>query len=224
MTLKAGFLAATTIAATLTAATLAVSPAHAASISLGSALNLDSVGLTGGGVKKAGNTLDFFSFTLPVIGTGGQGTSVTASTGSFAGANLASLVPPLPRIQDLNLSASATPGVLTSAPVNSFITGVDIFTGFLTTTPVTFDLASFIYNSATGDADITGFFNVDGTSTAAFGRFTSQLDLTSPSSYSISLIAGSRSIPTPALLPGLIGLGIAALRKRKAIAVAEGNS
>ena len=42
-------------------------------------------------------------------------------------------------------------------------------------------------------------------------------------SYSITLNQPTTAIPTPALLPGLIGLGVAALRKRKAEAAEQAN-
>ncbi len=62
------------------------------------------------------------------------------------------------------------------------------------------------------EADIAGIFapsQLDGT-----GAFTSQGSFKiGPTSYSATIDVG-KEIPTPALLPGLIGMGVAALRKR----------
>ncbi|NJM47020.1 MAG: PTPA-CTERM sorting domain-containing protein [Alkalinema sp. RU_4_3] len=51
------------------------------------------------------------------------------------------------------------------------------------------------------------------------GFFSSQKKLASlkGTSFSADLTAGTTSVPTPALLPGLIGLGLSVARKRKAV-------
>lgn len=205
--------------AALTAPALVTAPAQAANIASGSVLNLNSTGLTGGGVRRVGNTLDFFSATLPAIppffagGSVGQGTAIAASTGTFANSNFISL----PEIKDLALAPSG--GTFNSGFVSNFLTGIN----FLTGGSASFDLTNFVYNAASGGADITGIFKSGSDSFFGSGTFTSQLgSLTvgnGPSSYSLSLTANPTPIPTPALLPGLIGLGVAALRKRKAEAV-----
>jgi uncharacterized protein YjbI with pentapeptide repeats len=172
---------------------------------------LSNTDLFGGGVKRVGNTLDFFSSTSFFSGnTFGQRTNVSASTGSFENSNFFSLIPPLPRIQDLALIAGG-PGLFTiSGPINNFITGVNL--GSAPFSNVDFNLTSFIWNSSTGDADLTGVFVSGSDSIQAVGRFTSQLSAANNlSSYSLSITA----VPTPALLPGLIGMGVAALRRKK---------
>ncbi len=191
---------------------LASAPAEAAIIAGGSALNISNPDVFGGGVRRDGNTLNFYSFTNPFNGAiSGQRTNVSGGTGSFVNSNIASLFPPLPQIKDLALVATGNPTLFTiSGPIAGFITGVDLFDGFPPSS-VRFDLTSFLWNSTTGDADLSGTFVSGPDSIAAVGRFTSQLDLTNPSSYSLSI----KAVPTPALLPGLIGLGVAALRRKK---------
>ncbi|GAB4462251.1 MAG: hypothetical protein OHK0037_12850 [Elainellaceae cyanobacterium] len=83
---------------------------------------------------------------------------------------------------------------------------------------VQFTLTEFIFNSANGNTDsLKGFFTTSSGTFQAIGRFTSQTDFTNPSTYSLSL----KVVPTPALLPGLVGMGLAALRKRREEAESE---
>jgi hypothetical protein len=216
MSFKA-FISSTAIAGTLITGTMVVSaPAEAATIVAGSVLNLSNPDVFGGGVRRVGNTLDFYSlsFTNPFTGNRfylGQRVNVSDSTGSFEDSNIASLFPPLPTIDDLALVATGNPVLFAiSGPITGFIEGVNLADGFPPSS-VRFDLTSFIWNSTTGDADLRGVFVSGSDSIAAVGRFTSQLSGANPSSYSLSIEA----VPTPALLPGLIGMGIAALRRKK---------
>ncbi len=81
------------------------------------------------------------------------------------------------------------------------------------TTNFSYVLTKFdLIQSANGfDASIEGVFNPEGLSTQT-GNFSSQLRLSSnKSSFSGDITA----VPTPALLPGLIGMGISLVRKRK---------
>ncbi|MBD2109826.1 PTPA-CTERM sorting domain-containing protein [Nodosilinea sp. FACHB-13] len=210
MSFKA-FISSTAIAGTVITGTMVVSaPAEAATIVGGSTLNLSNTDIIGGGVKRVGNNLDFFSFTNPFTGnTSGQFTGVSASTGSFTNSNITSLIPPLPRIQDLVLVASGPNLFTISGPIANFITGVNL--GSAPFSNVNFNLTSFVWNSSTGSADLAGIFVSGSDSIAARGLFTSQLNSVNPSSYSLSITA----VPTPALLPGIIGMGVAALRRRR---------
>jgi hypothetical protein len=61
------------------------------------------------------------------------------------------------------------------------------------------------------DAVISGVFNPEGLGTQS-GAFSSQLSL---SAKKASFSGDITAVPTPALLPGLIGLGIGMVRKRK---------
>lgn len=74
-----------------------------------------------------------------------------------------------------------------------------------------------------GDPEETFTLDQTGFYTVAVSSFAS--DLTSgPLPYSITLSGvGATPVPTPALLPGLIGLGLGVLRKRKA-EVAKGST
>ena len=226
MNFKSMFMGAAT-AVTLTATALVAAPAQAATITSDSILNLNSFGLTGGGVKRSGNKLDFFSATLPAIGQVGQGTSVAGSTGSFENSNFSSFGA---EIKDLTLAATSTSNIFTSGPVANFLTGINLFPSF---SPVSFDLSSFVYNSQSGGADITGIFKSGSDQIFATGIYTSQtgtggtgipagVPLGKVSSYSLSLFP--TAIPTPALLPGLVAFGVGVLRKRKSVGVAESDA
>jgi hypothetical protein len=153
-----------------------------------------------------------------------QGITVTSGTLSFLNSNIASpIAPPVPQILDLTQVAGSPGTYAIAAPVSSWISGVDIYNNpsnlLSGTNQVVFDLTSFLYTTSTGDASFAGIFRnlSTGQQIGATGQFTSQLDVTgtNPSSYSITITA----VPTPALLPGLVGFGIAAFRKRKSQAI-----
>ena len=231
MNFKSMFMGAAT-AVTLTATALVAAPAQAATITPGSQINFASPGfpsINGGGVQRTGNTLNFFGFPLTA---GNQGTSVTSGTGSFRDSHLVSSTAfPLPRIQDLTLTATVSPNIFTSGPVANFITGFDIVTARffglpVSSDPASFDLSSFVYNALDGSAAVNGTFRSGLNSIFGSGTFTSQLGTggslpaVNPSSYSLSLTA----VPTPALLPGLVAFGVGVLRKRKSVGVAESDA
>lgn len=198
------------LAAALTTGMALTAPsAEAVSLSVGSVLNLQN--LSGGGVtfNSGTGTLDFFG---PL---GGQGVGVGASTGSFVGAT--SLPTPIARIQDLSLTPLGGGIFKLPATVANFIQGVDV-PGVPGGNDVQFTLTEFIFNSANGNTNsLKGFFTTSSGTFQAIGRFTSQTDFTNPSTYSLSL----EVVPTPALLPGLVGMGLAALRKRREEAESE---
>lgn len=89
-----------------------------------------------------------------------------------------------------------------AAPVDSFITG------FKDSTQV-FNLTKFDFNADTKIAQILGTFVPPGI--LGDGSLTAQSSLvfSSGTSYSVQII------PTPALLPAAIGMGVAALRKKR---------
>jgi hypothetical protein len=213
------------VAAVTLTATTAVTPAQAAAIAVGSALNLSSP--VSGGVRLSGNTLDFFG--LPNVGpipfASNQGIVVDTGTGSFVNAPLLSPLLPtsplfnpnrLPQISDLTLSGVGNIISYTGPRLNNFIKNME-FGPLLSSSPLSFDLISFVYDQTLGQTtSLTGFFRSGTDEIAATGLFTTQPGFNNPS-YSLSL----RAVPTPALLPGLIGFGVAALRKRKMAAVEE---
>lgn len=115
-------------------------------------------------------------------------------------------------IKDLSLLPA------TSTPVTDFLKIGDL----------SFQLNSFIYSmqpSFPFDSfakGVTGVFSNSLGEVLAQGLLTSQItgnSLIGESSYSGTLTV--TAIPTPALLPGLIGLGVAAMRKRKQQQVEE---
>jgi hypothetical protein len=73
-----------------------------------------------------------------------------------------------------------------------------------------FNLTSFIASPTAGRYNFAGTFS-DPNSTAGTGEITTQILGAGVKFYSGTLVA----VPTPALLPGLIGIGIAAMRKRQ---------
>jgi hypothetical protein len=203
-------------AAMTTGMAMTEAPAQALDIAPGSTINLSNGIL--GNVRL--NTLGVGSYELDFRPNDSTTPADDAfvqvgggNTGSFVGANIASLlISPLPHILDLQLTGS--PSILTlAAPVSNFLTGIDIvqLSSPLVTDQVAFDLTSFVYDISTGDATIAGIFRTSTSTIGGTGRFTSQINEVGVSSYSLSITA----IPTPALLPGLIGMGLAAIRKRK---------
>jgi hypothetical protein len=213
------------IAATLTAA-VAGSPVQAATIAAGSTLNLSQFN-PGAGVTISPTQLNFFgpgltpSLTLGsaynATGTGNNltggagGVTIGASTGSFANYSLGAGL-----IKDLALptpAAGQKSNFLQFAVGSIRTTSTFPFVSFPTWTG-RFNLDTFTVTSAANQpfaANFTGFFNVQGFDlTPGIGQLTAQ-NLSGTTSYSLSITA----VPTPALLPGLLGLGVAALRKRK---------
>lgn len=74
-----------------------------------------------------------------------------------------------------------------------------------------FTLTSFVNTSAFNYA-FQGFFK-DGT--IGIGGLTTQITGNESKAYSVTITSDGTKIPTPALLPGLMGLGAAAWRKRQ---------
>ena len=78
-----------------------------------------------------------------------------------------------------------------------------------------FKLLSFT-NTSGLQYEFKGIF-ADGT--IGTGELSTQISGTGVKSYSTTIVAAGEQIPTPALLPGLIAMGVGMLRKRKAEAV-----
>jgi hypothetical protein len=189
-------------------------PAQAASINAGSTLNISNV--TQGGIQYFNNLSTGPSIVLDVFGPGGGNrVAVGASTGTFLGAT-SNPIPPT-RLKNLTLSLVSGTKYSLLLPVTNYLEGLDVAGGPSGGDDVQFDLTSFLYDTATGDALVQGLFKYGSDTIAGAGRFTSQLDIAGPSSFSMSITA----VPTPALLPGIIGLGLGALRKRRQGQAAE---
>jgi hypothetical protein len=203
----------------------ATSPVQAATLAPGSTLNLSQFN-PGAGVSRNATQLNFFgpgirigttnltlgsqfntaSFPESLVNPQGSGAvTIGQSTGSFANYTLGAGL-----IKDLTLPAP------TAAQRDDFLrfaaTSIQLNPFSLPTWTGRFDLTSFTVASPT-TYNFTGIFEVSGFDpTPGIGQLTFQ-DLSNPTSYSLSV---SVPIPTPALLPGLLGLGVAALRNRKA--------
>jgi hypothetical protein len=122
------------------------------------------------------------------------------------------------------IASFAAPGSalgLPTAPIPSFLSQIQLTDGSF----ASFNLESLNFSTFTSgtnrffDFDLTGkFITALGQEIPAFGGFTTQVKQASlisgiavGSTYSGDLTA----VPTPALLPGLLGMGAAALRKKR---------
>jgi hypothetical protein len=126
------------------------------------------------------------------------------STGTFAGLRGDGIT----ILNDINLSSS---GPFDFLRVDNGGSGI-VFrvTGFGTTTVQVFNGVS------TFSGNILGNFILDGDSTPVKSdSFILTARNGGSSSVGVSLRSTAEAVPTPALLPGLVGMGIGALRKRK---------
>ncbi len=114
------------------------------------------------------------------------------------------------QISDLILNGTSTPWNLNSVVVPPFLSGLGIVPN-----GGSFNLTSFSLTQLSNDFFGGVFTGIFANGTAGTGTFTSQSAnfLTVGTSYSAAI--DYVAVPTPALLPGLLGLGVAALRKRK---------
>lgn len=216
MNLKAFQLSAIVATATIASAALASSPAQAAAIANGSTIQFSS-SLLLGGVQYVGGVasptgLNFQGLfggsgfqTGPFSGIGTADTTQSGTpTGSFAGAFGASF------LKDINLLAPATANFLSFTGFSALPFGTTTFSITSVLDPYTANFAS-----GTTSAKFGGFFQNGSNLTAGTASFSAQT--VAQSSYSLTF----QAIPTPALLPGLIALGVGVVRKRKSQAVEE---
>lgn len=203
MTLKAAALAALSV----TGAALSAAPSQAAIV--------------------AGNTLDINGrpgSLVQVLGTG-LNTNTADVTGLDFGANGATLGG---KIRTVGATGGFLPYFAKNGTIKdlSFVGGVsgEVLKFMKINPDLFFDLkkatvtVAAINSSGFRAVDVLfeGIFKNNAGVVEGEGFLTTQLNLNTkgldkPSSYSIS----STAIPTPALIPGLLGLGVAALRKRK---------
>lgn len=196
------------------AAIVVVAPAQAASISgetlgLGGTARLESPSVAIGSNSR----LNFSSFSDTTLGTIG----IPFGSGNIFGAAGTAIT-----VQDLDLKKTGTDTweLASMTSIVDWLTGMD--------NSVSFDLVSFnlertislVTGTTAFEADIAGIFrpsNLDGTGGfTAQGRLAFKPGVSSPSGSTFSAdITAGEEIPTPALLPGLVGMGVAALRKRK---------
>ncbi len=200
-----GLIAATAIGV---ATVSTVAPAQAA-ILAGSTIQLGTP--FGANASYTATSLDFED------ALGGQNIFVTGGSGSFSfpgsGAGL------IARLVATSASAVVqdVSNIPAFAPISSFFTANLFnnpatgllggnFGGVITSNAVRFDLNTFTFLNGVGNG--TGLLTRGADSIQALFAFSTQG--ASPNSYSATITA----VPTPALLPGLLGLGLTAMRKR----------
>jgi hypothetical protein len=213
MSFQTTFPSALVATAVVSASILASAPAEAANIAVGSTIQFSNIRRVLVSFEETDTTgkLNFDSRTVPFIGTV-QPIAIDSGTGSFETFDL------FARILDVPLENKGGGLFSLSAPVDNFLSFINlppIWSGF---NDVQFTLTKFDFNRNIGRTTaLEGFFIRDGHKTPGVGAFSSQLTEFEPSTWSMSIEA----VPTPALLPGLIGMGVAALRRKKDEEVAE---
>ncbi|MBW4470378.1 MAG: PTPA-CTERM sorting domain-containing protein [Stenomitos rutilans HA7619-LM2] len=192
-------------------ATIASSPAQALSFNKGTFVAGGQTSITD--LNTSSNPT---SFTLNF-----QNFGVTNTGGSLAGGNLTGT----PILASLSFTKDAGGNFATNG-LTSFVTGLK-YQGqdaFLDINPFTFTAsASSFVNSATSYllASNTSFTGVFRTSTL---QSLTTITLGAVKVGTLNSSTLTAEIPTPALIPGLLGLGVAALRKRKAQANEEASA
>ena len=188
------------IAATLVAGCVATTaPAHAGNLEFGGTARVKQANVAIG----ANSIFDFSGFNPGTFVGTGTGTVILGSDPIFgvAGSSIT--------LKDFQIQKTSATTWTLLAPVNDFITGLASGTYTLNTFNLTRGSVGPLTVFA---ADYTGVFNNNlpgGIGTLVSGN----LALNNGNGFS-STVTGP-PIPTPALLPGLMGLGVAALRKRK---------
>ena len=169
--------------------------------------------------------------TAQVLGSNLGNAATRVVTGiDFNGAPANSLNPTGAAIQIGSATGGFTPYIGQVGTIGdiSFVGGVSgPIANFLTINP---DLV-FNLDSAVASVDgSTASFTFDGAFANALGtvlgtsRLSTQFDLNPAgvdNASAFSLTAEAEAVPSPALLPGLIGMGVAALRKRKSMGVSD---
>lgn len=192
----------------LTVPVLSAAPAQALSIR-------NQLAFGGTVTRSVSGTNSFYDFlqdgSSADVGTAGDLDlgGAAAQTGIFAGVMEAAGGI---KIRDLGTIASSG---YSAAPITGFITGIKLSGG----TVVSFNLDTYAesaFPNPFAGGILTGFFTNGLGKTVAKGSFAGQfndIQATGTNTFSGTLVANE--VPTPALLPGLVGMGVAALRKRK---------
>jgi hypothetical protein len=179
------------IAATVVGGSVAASaPAQAATLTPPGGFTLD--------IKTSATNITQTQFKLNFTSV-----SVLNSSGGFSGITGTS-------IPSLTLNKTGTTML---AAIPGFISGLTLGGDVVTFNLLGGELNSFFTNATNYSVGGTFFGNlVSDNSVSAIGSLSSTV-LSSFNSGTASVAA--TAVPTPALLPGLLGLGVAALRKRK---------
>lgn len=203
MNLKSiGIRTAVTAAVAVGSVVIGVSPSEAANIGGGGTLEIRNDVQSNAQVVLGGSgeitNLNF-------VGVKPGSIQVSDGTGMFA-----SYIGSFGTIQNLAFSGGV------SGPVNSF---------FSIAPDLVFDLSSAVatVSGTSANFDFEGLFANSSGSVLGSGTLTTQVKLKNgidgPSSFSISTDA--EAVPTPALLPGFLAMGAAALRRRDSAEEAE---
>ncbi|NEQ53243.1 MAG: PTPA-CTERM sorting domain-containing protein [Leptolyngbya sp. SIO3F4] len=188
----------TSMLKTVTAATVCIAGAAVSADAAHAALLSGSVELTtSGNFNLTPNLIDF------------DGAFINSATGSFS-----PLLGGGATIQDINLTPPTT--VLSS--ITPFIDfGSVILEG--ETGQLVFNLTSAAINTAVNEPSIAILISQNLQGTFQFGNTTVANGLLVATSFvdtdGFSFNLTTEAVPTPALLPGLIGLGLSIVRKRK---------
>lgn len=197
MSLKQLNVVSTLALSTVAGVVLATAPADAAGMK-GS--------LSGGFVADATpNSIDFYtinpSFTLfPIPGAADDSRGDVGDFLNFTGTgDFSSLIGKIATIKDLT--------TIPLAPKTTIPRWLDFDND-----DFDFTLTSFARTAST-QYTFEGFFKKGGT--IGRGVLTTPIEAFGPQAYALSIIADGKQIPTPALLPGLLGMAAAVLRKGK---------
>ena len=201
-----GIKAAVLATVAISSAVVTAAPSHAASITSGGTINIDGVNGSLAKVKLTSGAITGLTFTGPQANQ----VEVNGATGGFELYRKG-----VGTIQNLNYFNGAF------QPITDFIKidGLSFNLSSVATTIVPgMIIKPGVKTSSTAIFDFLGTFKNSENDIVGSGKLTTVLDLNSkkqdaPSSFSGTFAAAP--VPTPALLPGLVGMGVAALRKRR---------
>lgn len=216
----------------LTAAAVGVAVSAIAAPAEAITFNLGGTSVAGEGIKSSvagASTIDFNSaplgssngYSSGIASFSGQGSIVNGSvSGRYA-------APPDDLTNYLSLGSSQEPGPV-SIKFGNTLNYLGLFAGSIDS----FNKLQFFRNGAfvhealfagSGDQSANGAVYVNFFSQGSTDLFDEVRLFSTQAAFEVDNIA-YRAIPTPALLPGLVGLGVAALRKRKGEQKAEAEA
>lgn len=181
-----------------------------------------------GGNSAAGNMFDVTTFgnalritsleiNVESLATGGSVLDVYTKPGTYVGSETDSSV--WTRVSSTALATASPVGTPTFVGITDFILGANSLTGFY----ITFESGSFLEytdgSNTYSNADLRLDLGVG--KAGLFGSTFSPRTWNGTINYEV--IGDSTPIPTPAMLPGLIGMGLGFMRKRKAEATEQAD-
>ncbi|PSB18902.1 hypothetical protein C7B61_01260 [filamentous cyanobacterium CCP1] len=172
---------------------------------------------------KRGDTLTF-NGDVRVTQVGSDFAFDFAPFANVAGVGASSDTPPFVAPSTANIASFSAPVSvlgLPTAPLTPFLSNIQLTDGTLASFNLeSLNFSSFISGSSRFfDFDLAGkFVTALGQEIPAFGGFTAQANhavLLRGDAVGTTYSGDLRAVPTPALLPGLVGMGVAALRKKR---------